>query len=95
MVEIDGLELLKYGGRSSQMGLLFLLLLSLVLFSRESEIGVDFMGLVEMGGGFLGSIGVEVDGLESLQHGRRSSELSLVMSLSVFSGVMVGLLRGT
>lgn len=92
MVEIDGLELLKYGGRSSQMGLLLLLL---ILFLRESEIGVDFMGFVEMGGGFLGSIGVEVDGLESLQHGRRSSELSLVMSLSVFSGVMVGLLRGT
>ncbi|PON56362.1 LOW QUALITY PROTEIN: hypothetical protein PanWU01x14_181930 [Parasponia andersonii] len=80
MVEIVGLELLEHGGRSGHgMGWLFD---DLFLGLPQSEIGLHFvMGFLEMGSGFLGSVGVEIDGFKSLQHGWRSSELKMRMSV--------------
>ncbi|PON96030.1 hypothetical protein TorRG33x02_082780 [Trema orientale] len=96
MVEIDGLELLEHGGRSGHgMGWLFD---DLFLGLPQSEIGLHFvMWLLEMGSGFLGSVGVEIDGFKSLQHGRRSSELRMrmMMMLSVLLSGLIMVPLGT
>lgn len=64
MIEVDRLKLLKHGGgRSGEMGLWFNWFLGLLC---KSKMGLCFMRFVEMGIGFLGSVGVEVDGFESL-----------------------------
>jgi hypothetical protein len=54
--------------------------------------GVRFWGLLKDGGCFLGSVAVEVDGFEPLQHGRRSSELGVFLGflLSVAAKGVVG-----
>lgn len=89
-VEVDGLESLKHRGRSSKWGVLILdglILMSVCLRFRE-------MGVM----GVLGSVRgrVEVEGFESLQHGRGSREvvvwkvMGLLMRVLVMVVVFVG-----